>query len=131
MGDPVQAAADRIGPSRTKVRAYATSTSPKAIDLATDFPLYATSGAYWTVRAVGADVYYVTQPDSSVAGGNAIAPAAFDASTPTQQCHLLPAGEETEFRTFSKDLFIQVATLAGTGSVRVYPSSGDNYGKSR
>lgn len=129
--DAEQAAVDRIGPSRTKVRAYATSTSPKAIDLAADFPLYATSGCYWTMTAVGADAYYVTQPDNDVTGGEAIAPAAFDATTPTQQCFVLPAGQTTEFRTFSKDLFIQVATASGTGSVRIYPSSGDRYGASR
>lgn len=124
-------ALDRIGPSRTKCRAYTTSVTPKVIDLAADFPLYATTGEYLTMRAVGADAYYVTQPDSSAAGGNAIAPAAFDATTPTQQCHLLPAGEETEFRLFSKDAYLQVATLAGTGSVRLYPSSGDRYGTTR
>lgn len=138
---PTQHALDRLGPPRGATRAYATSTSPKAIDLQADFPVAASvairagaflaNGVYWTIAAYDADCYFVTQTDSNVSGGNAIAPAALDATTPAQQCFRLPAGTSTEIRTRGGERYLQVATLSGTGQVRIYPSSGTRTGDTR
>ncbi len=136
-----QHAFDRLGPPRGSTRAYAVTTSPKAIDLSVDFPAVASdatqagaffaNGCYWTISAFSADVYYVLQTTSSVAGADAIAPAALDATTPAQQCMRLAAGQSTEIRPRAGEQWLQVATASGTGEVRLHPSSGTKFGSVR